>query len=126
MLIADDHALVRDGLRELLADRPELSVVGEATNGVEAVERAHALHPDVVVMDVSMPEVDGVEATRRIRELLPRVIVLGLSTQERTDQLHAIELAGAAGYFSKTDDAHLLVDRLLAIHRERSGPAVVG
>lgn len=116
VLIADDHALVREGLRDLLGDRRELLIVGEATNGREAVELARALQPDVVVMDVSMPELDGVEATRRILSEQPAVQVFGLSTYERADQLHAIERAGAAGFFSKAEDTSRLLQRLLQVH----------
>jgi len=115
ILLADDHAMVREGLRELLMDRPEFQVVGEAADGLEAVEQAHALRPDVMVMDVSMPKVDGVEATRRIRADLPFIQIFGLSTQERTEDLHAIEAAGAAAYFTKGADMQHLIDRLLAL-----------
>lgn len=118
VLIADDHPLVRDGLRQLFGEQPGLLVVGEATTGTEAIAMATALRPDVVVMDVSMPEMDGVEATRLIHALLPEVAILGLSTSERGDGPHPIEQAGAAAYFTKGDDSHRLVDRLLDI---RSG-----
>lgn len=119
IVLADDHALVREGLRELFADRVELQVVGEAADGHEAVAQAHALRPDVVIMDVSMPGMDGVEATRRIRAELPSVQVFGLSTEERPPRLHAIERAGAAGYFAKGDDGQRLVERLLSAHAAR-------
>jgi PAS domain S-box-containing protein len=115
ILIADDHALVRKGLRELMGERPELEVVGEAADGFEAIAQAHALRPDVIVMDVSMPGLDGVEATRRIRAELPFIDVFGLSTYERTGELHAIEQAGATGYFAKGDDTRQLIGRLLTV-----------
>lgn len=116
ILLADDHALVRDGLRELFTGSPQLEVVGEAADGLQALEQAHALAPDVIVMDVSMPRMDGIEATRRLRAELPAVMIFGLSTEERTDALHAIEAAGADGYFTKSDDAQLLLARLVAVH----------
>ncbi len=119
VVIADDHGLVRDGLRELFEEHVELEVVGEAADGAAAVALALSLRPDVVVMDVSMPHMDGIEATRRIRAQLPDVQVFGLSTQEQTDSLHAIEQAGAAGYFTKGDQAQRLVDRLIALHVRR-------
>jgi CheY-like chemotaxis protein len=117
IVLADDHALVRDGLRQLLADHPALDVVGEASDGVEAVALVDALRPDVVIMDVAMPRMDGIEATRRIHAATPHVVILGLSTQERPRGLHAIEDAGAAGYFAKGDDAQRLLERLLEIQR---------
>lgn len=123
ILIADDHAIVREGLRELLAGETGLQVVGVASDGLEAIAQAHALRPDIVVMDVSMPQMDGVEATRRIRAELPFIDVFGLSTHESTEELHPIEKAGAAGYFTKGDDVRHLVERLLAVHARRSGPA---
>ena len=94
ILLVDDHAGVRRMFRELLEERPELSVVGEAGDGFGAVANAHALRPDVVLMDVSMPAMDGVEATRRIRAELPSIQILGLSSHARSDEPHAIEQAG--------------------------------
>jgi CheY-like chemotaxis protein len=118
VLLADDHALMRDGLRQLLSDFPQLTVVGEAADGVAAVAMAEALHPDVIVMDVAMPRMDGLEATRRIRASWPDITVLGLSTQERTRGPHAIEHAGAAGYFTKGDDARHLITQLLHLQAQ--------
>lgn len=118
ILIADDHAVVRDGLRELFHERRELRVIGEVATGAEAVEQARVLKPDLIVMDVSMPAMDGIEATRRIHAEFPSIKILGLSTQEQPDGLHAIERAGAIGYFSKGDESRLLIDRLLALHAE--------
>jgi len=118
ILLVDDHAPLRNALRELLQARSELSVVGDAADGLEAIVQAHALHPEVVLMDVSMPRMDGVEATRRIRAELPFVQVLGLSIHSRTGDLHPIEQAGAVGFFTKGADTRRLIDRLLAIHAE--------
>lgn len=115
VLIADDHPLVRDGLRQLFGEQRGLQVVGEATTGKEAVAMAAALRPEAVVMDVSMPDMDGIEATRRIHKMLPEIVILGLSTSERGADPHPIEQAGAAAYFTKGDDSHRLVDRLLRI-----------
>ncbi|MEZ5294613.1 MAG: PAS domain S-box protein [Vicinamibacterales bacterium] len=117
VLLVDDHAVLRQGLRELLRETPGLEVVGEAGDGLEAIERARALRPDAIVMDVSMPGMDGVEATRRILAELPDVRIFGFSTHERTRRLHAIEEAGAAGYFTKGVDAAELVRRLLDARR---------
>jgi CheY-like chemotaxis protein/anti-sigma regulatory factor (Ser/Thr protein kinase) len=116
ILIVDDHAAVRRAFRQLLEERPELQVVGEAANGLEAIAEARALRPDVILMDVSMPEMDGVEATRRISAELPFIQILGLSTHLRGNDVHAIERAGAAGFFTKGADTQRLSDHLLLLH----------
>jgi PAS domain S-box-containing protein len=116
ILLVDDHAGVRRMFRELLDERPELCVVGEAGDGLGAVANAHGLRPDVILMDVSMPAMDGVEATRRIRAELPSIQILGLSTHLKSDDLHAIEEAGAADYFTKGVDTQRLIDHLMAVH----------
>jgi PAS domain S-box-containing protein len=116
ILIVDDHDAVRRVFRELLQESPGLHVVGEAGDGLDAIAQAEALRPDVILMDVSMPGMDGVEATRRIRAELPFIQVLGLSTHTKTDELHAIEVAGAAGFFTKGVDTQRLIDHLTARH----------
>jgi two-component system, NarL family, response regulator LiaR len=101
VLIVDDHSVVREGLRMLLARDPELEVVGEAANGAEAIEQARELRPDVVVMDLLMPVLDGIAATRAIRTELPEIEVLALtSVLENASVVEAIR-AGAIGYLFK-------------------------
>jgi PAS domain S-box-containing protein len=119
ILIVDDHAAVRSALREMLHEWPQLSVVGGAGNGLEAIARAWTLRPDVILMDVAMPHMDGVEATARIHAALPEIQILGLSMQTRNETVHAIEHAGAAGFFVKGVDTRRLIDHLLMVHASR-------
>ncbi len=101
ILIADDHPVVRTGLEGMLASQAEFEVVGEAANGRQAVESADRLHPDVVLMDLRMPELDGVAATSKIRQRHPEIKVLVLTTYDSdADILPAVE-AGAIGYLLK-------------------------
>ncbi len=101
LLLADDHEIVRAGLRSLLEGYPEMVVVGEASGGDEAVSLAVQLRPDVVLMDITMPDIDGVEAARRIKAAAPEVNVLALTIHE--DEVYFFEMlnAGASGYVSK-------------------------
>ena len=121
ILVADDHLTMRAALRELLHERPQLSVIGEATDGLEAIANARALLPDVILMDASMPHMDGFEATARIHAELPHIEILGLSMQERSQAGPAFEQAGAAGYFVKGTDMRRLLDHLLHVHQARRG-----
>jgi PAS domain S-box-containing protein len=119
VLIVDDHAAVRKVLREMLQRWPDLRVVGEAANGLEAIVEAGALRPHVVLMDISMPLMDGIDATRQLRAAYPAVQVIGLSMQQRPDGRHPIEEAGAAGFFVKGVDTQRLIDRLLEVQAAR-------
>jgi len=101
VLLADDHALVRQGFRLILSAQPDLEIVGEAGNGRETVELAEKLRPDVVVMDVAMPEMNGIEATRRLATLAPRTRVLALSMYKDSVYVREILRAGARGYLLK-------------------------
>ncbi len=101
VLIADDHPTLRDGLRAILDTQDDMQVVGEAANGMEAVERAAALRPDVVLMDLEMPALDGVEATRRIAEQLPATPVIVLTAFDTDDRIIGAVEAGARGYLLK-------------------------
>jgi PAS domain S-box-containing protein len=120
ILIVDDHAAVRGALRQMLHERRQLRVVGEATDGIDAIVQARQLRPDVILMDVMMPHMDGIEATARIHAELPDTQILGLSMQARSETVHAIEEAGAAGFFVKGLDTRRLLDRLLLLHASRA------
>jgi len=109
ILLADDHSLVRQGFSMILSAQADMQIVGEASNGREAVELAGKLHPDVVVMDVTMPELNGIEATRRIAEAAPRARVLALSMHKDSVYVREILRAGARGYLLKDSaDADLI------------------
>ncbi len=101
VLLADDHDILREGLKALLTMHGEAIIVGEAYTGREAVELAEQLKPDVVLLDLSMPELDGLEACRRIRARVPQVQVLVLTMHEREEYLRQALEAGAAGYIVK-------------------------
>ena len=101
VLVVDDHALFRHGLLQVLGTEPDLEVVGEARDGIEAIEQAAELLPDVVLMDVKMPTVNGIEAARRIRAAQPSVRVLMLTESEDEEDLYAALRAGATGYLLK-------------------------
>jgi DNA-binding NarL/FixJ family response regulator len=109
ILLADDHTVVRSGFRMLLAAQPDMDVVGEASNGREAVELALQLQPDVIVMDVTMPELNGIEATRRIAQEVPRARVLALSMHKDAVYVREILRAGARGYLLKDSGEHDLI-----------------
>ena len=113
ILIADDHAVARAGLRELFSQRPALRVVGEAAHGVEAISQAMALQPDVIVMDVSMPQMNGIEATREIHGALPHIRIVGLSTHDDENTERLMREAGAEAYFTKNEGTDRLLDYLL-------------
>ena len=109
ILLVDDHMVVRIGLKALIDAEPDLVVVGEASNGVDGVAKALALAPDVIVMDISMPQMDGLEATRRIRQACPQCHVLILTVHAQERYLFPVLQAGAAGYVLKsTVDTELL------------------
>ncbi len=101
VLIAEDHLIVRDGLKQLLESEPDIQVVGEADDGLMAVEKAGELEPDLVLMDISLPMLNGVDATRRICEMAARAKVVGLSVHGETALVMAMLKAGASGYVRK-------------------------
>jgi DNA-binding NarL/FixJ family response regulator len=105
VLIADDHDIVRRGLRTILTLDPEIDIVGEVENGTQAVRGAERLRPDVVLMDLLMPELDGIEATRQIRRSLPNVQVLALTSVVESGSVVDAVRAGAVGYVLKDGQA---------------------
>jgi NarL family two-component system response regulator LiaR len=115
ILIADDHAFVREGTRRILEQEPDLEVVAEAGNGEEAVMLASDLKPDVAIIDVAMPKLDGIEATRRIKALCPDVVVLVLSAYDDDQFVFGLLEAGAAGYLLKSVRGHEIVDAIRAV-----------
>jgi two-component system response regulator NreC len=117
ILIADDHSIVREGVRMILAGQEDFEVVGEASTGREALERARDLKPDVVVMDISMPDMTGIQATGKIRKELPQVQVLGLTMHEEDSYVFELLKVGAAGYVLKRAAAEDLVSAVRAAHR---------
>jgi DNA-binding NarL/FixJ family response regulator len=119
ILIADDHELMRKGLRTVLESQPGWKVCGEAVNGRQAVEMAKQLGPDVIVLDVTMPELNGLEATRQIRKAIPQAEILILTMHESEQLVRAVLAAGAHGYILKADTSRLLVSAIesLAQHK---------
>jgi DNA-binding NarL/FixJ family response regulator len=122
VLIADDDDLMRAGLVELLAGEPEIEVVGEASTGREAVERARRLGPDVVLMDVRMPDLDGIGATVELTRAAPRARVLILTTFERDDYVFGALRAGASGFLLKRTRPEQLIQ---AVHTIAAGDALL-
>ena len=112
VLIADDHALIRDGFRRMLDYEKDFEVIGEASDGREAVELCRRLEPDLVLMDVRMPEMDGLEATRAIKANQPEVSVLVITTYENADYLLGAIKAGAAGYILKDAPSERMVNSM--------------
>ncbi len=117
ILIADDHPLVRKGLRSVLGTVPEFEVIGEATSGREAAERAAALQPDVVLMDLQMPGGSGIEATREIVGANPQIRVLVVTLFEDEESVFTALRAGARGYVLKDADEEDLVAAVRAVGR---------
>lgn len=112
ILLVDDHLLFRKGLAQLLDAQPDFEIVGEARDGLEAVEQTQALHPDVVLMDVRMPECDGFEATRRIKAQMPGVRVVMLTVSDDEEDLAAAVRCGADGYLLKDLMPEMLFQQL--------------
>ncbi|HTS32303.1 MAG TPA: response regulator transcription factor [Bryobacteraceae bacterium] len=115
ILLADDHAVVRQGFKMILSAQNDMEIVGEAGNGREAVEQAEELRPDIVVMDVAMPELNGIEATRRLATSIPHTRVIALSMHKDSVYVREILRAGARGYLLKDSGAGDLVSAIRAV-----------
>jgi len=127
ILLAEDHVVVRQGTRQLLEREDDLEVVGEAGDGEEAIEMAHKLKPDVVVMDIAMPKVNGIEATKAIKAALPATAVLILTAYDYDEFIFSLLDAGAAGYLLKSVTGDDLVRGIRDLHSGESvlHPAVL-
>ena len=116
VLVVDDHAIVREGLRWLMSTEPGIELVGEAADGQEALEKARALCPDVILMDLVMPRMDGIVAISRIKETLPEVRVLVLTSFAEDEQVFPAIKAGALGYLLKDTSPQALLRAIRDIH----------
>jgi NarL family two-component system response regulator LiaR len=117
ILIVDDHAVVREGLRALIDVQPDMELAGEASDGVEAVEKAHALQPDVILLDLVMPRMDGLEAIIEIKEKDPDACILVLTSFAEDDKVFPAIKAGAMGYLLKDSSAHDLVRAIRDVYQ---------
>ena len=116
VFIADDHAVVRDGLRALLEANPDISVIGDAANGSQAVSQVQDLHPDIVIMDISMPELNGINATQQILAASPGARVIILSMLGTPEHVYRALQAGASGYLLKESAGREVMEAVLAVH----------
>lgn len=117
VLLAEDHQIVREGLRALLAMESDMRIVGEAANGRDAVALTSTLNPDVIVMDIAMPQLNGLEATRQILRSCPKAKVVVLSAHADDAYVDQILAFGASGYLIKQSGAHVLADAIRAVHK---------
>ena len=122
VVLVDDHALLREGMSKLLEQEPDMTVVGEAADGTEAVTTVKALMPDVVLMDVVMPGISGIEATKQIKQCSPQTAILILSAYDDDRYVLGLLEAGVAGYLLKSSRGQEVVQ---AIRAARSGDAVL-
>jgi NarL family two-component system response regulator LiaR len=120
VLVVDDHAIIRKGIRALLATEPDIEMVGEAENGREAVSQVKSLRPDVILMDLVMPEVDGIEAIRRITARQPEAHILVLTSFATNEKVFPAIKAGALGYLLKDSEPEVLVQAIRQAHRGES------
>ncbi len=119
ILLADDHKVVRQGTRALLSAIPEWEIVGEADNGRDAVSLTAELKPDIVILDISMPELNGLDATRQIKKKSPETEVLIFTGQETEELVHDVFDSGARSYIMKTDAADHLIDAIKALSEHK-------
>lgn len=115
VLLVDDHDIVRDGIRSLLEDEIGFTIVGEASNGIEALEACDNTEIDIVVMDVSMPKMNGIEATKKIKEKHPDLKILALTMMDEDEHIRKMIEAGASGYLLKSSDKQEFIDALTSV-----------
>lgn len=128
LMLVDDHQLFREGLRRILELEPDINVVGEASNGLEAMTSVSRIRPDVVLMDINMPSCNGVEATRRIKAEWPQLAILVLTIHDDNEYLFEVLRAGAAGYLLKDVEPSRLLEAIRTVARGGSvvTPALTG
>lgn len=119
ILLADDHALMRRGIRDLLMSEPEFEIIGEAGDGREAVRLAERLKPDVMIMDLAMPELNGLDAIRQIRKDAPEIELLVFSMHDSEELIREVFAAGARGYVLKSDVALYLIEAVKSLARHK-------
>jgi len=117
VLLAEDHVVVRESIRQALENENNIKVVGEANNGLEAVEMTKRLNPDVILMDISMPELNGIEATRKIKALKPGAKILILTAYDYEQYIFSLLEAGAAGYLLKDVSSRELITAISTVHK---------
>ncbi len=122
MVLADDHMLFREGTRNLIEQEQDIEVIGEASDGEEAVDLVTKLHPDVALVDIAMPKVNGIEATRQMKARYPATAVLILTAYDNDQYIFALLEAGAAGYLLKNVSGKELINAIRAVH---AGEAVL-
>lgn len=118
VLVVDDHAILRDGIRSLLESQEDIIVVGEASDGSEAIELVGKLLPDIVLMDISMPKTNGLEATRSIKEQFPQVYVLILTQHDNREYIAPALGAGASGYVLKRSGRREMLNAIRQVHEQ--------
>ncbi len=117
VLLADDHTIVRQGLRALLDTHEDIEIVGEAENGRQAFEKTEQISPDIVVLDITMPYLNGIEATRKIKKMNPEIKVIVLTVHDSEEYVHQILQAGASGYLLKESAVSDLVSAINAVNK---------
>jgi DNA-binding NarL/FixJ family response regulator len=120
ILLAEDHTIVRQGLARLLMDQTDIEIVGEATDGRSAIEKALALKPDVVIMDIAMPFMNGIEAAKRIRKQLPTIKILILSMYSQEHYVHELLEAGISGYLLKDSSGGDIINAIHAAMKDET------
>ncbi|MEA4908498.1 MAG: response regulator transcription factor [Chloroflexi bacterium] len=121
VVLADDHAVMRIGIRNLLSRSPDIEVVGEGSNGLEAIELVNKFKPDVLVLDMEMPIMDGVEAARRLRESQSPVKILALSSYNDKYYILSLLEQGAAGYLTKDENPNTIIEAVRSVANGKRG-----
>jgi two-component system, NarL family, response regulator NreC len=116
LLLVDDHEVVRTGLKMLLEGQPDIDIVAEASNGAEAIQLADQYHPEIVVMDITLPDITGIEATRQIKQMHPEISIVALTIHEDEQYFFEMLQAGASGYVPKRAAPEDLIGAIRAIH----------